>query len=191
MDSRETKARLREESLRRRDALTEDHRIETALTLAGFADRLGIEPGMVVSGFLPIRSEIDARPLMAALRERGTTLCLPAVVSKTEIVFRRFERTGDLVPAGFGTVAPPPDAAVLDPLAMLVPLACFDARGHRIGYGAGYYDRAIARLTGLGIVPRLIGLAFDCQRIDAVPDEPHDRPLDAILTEGGLHGFPL
>lgn len=195
MTAREEKAALRAEALSRRDALAEAMRIETALSLATHADAIaaliGLQPGMIVSGFLPIRSEIDARPLMSALRAKGAQLCLPAVVSKTQIVFRRFDRTGTLVPAGFGTLAPPADAGTLEPQAMLVPLSVFDARGHRIGYGAGHYDRAIARLVDAGKTPRLIGLAFECQQADAVPDEPHDRPLDAILTERGLRSFPL
>ncbi|MCU0830943.1 MAG: 5-formyltetrahydrofolate cyclo-ligase [Rhizobiaceae bacterium] len=193
--SRHAKAALRIEALARRDALDEAHRIETALRIAEEADRLcalfDVTPGTILSGFLPIRSEIDARPLMAALRAKGAQLCLPAVLSKTEIVFRRFDRKGQLVPAGFGTLAPPPDCEILDPAVMLVPLSAFDVRGHRIGYGAGHYDRAIARLGGKGIQPRLIGLAFDCQQVPAVPDEPHDRPLDAILTESGLRMFPF
>ncbi|MFZ1682376.1 MAG: 5-formyltetrahydrofolate cyclo-ligase, partial [Rhizobiaceae bacterium] len=61
--------------------------------------------------------------------------------------------------------------------------------GHRIGYGGGYYDRAIARLAARGLAPRLIGVAFDCQEVEAVPAEPHDRPLHAILTESGLRSF--
>ncbi len=72
---------------------------------------------------------------------------------------------------------------------MLVPLAAFDARGHRIGYGAGYYDRAIARLPDKGHAPRLIGVAFDCQEVELVPDEPHDVVIPEILTESGLRRF--
>ncbi len=60
---------------------------------------------------------------------------------------------------------------MLDPSIMLVPLAAFDERGHRIGYGAGHYDRAIARLTRSGRAPRLVGIAFDCQEVPLVPDE--------------------
>jgi 5-formyltetrahydrofolate cyclo-ligase len=92
---------------------------------------------------------------------------------------------------GFGTSGPGRDAAVLDPQLMLVPLAAFDAAGNRIGYGAGHYDRAIARLHARGMFPRLIGLAFDCQRVETVPAEPHDAPLGEILTESGLRQFPL
>ena len=90
---------------------------------------------------------------------------------------------------GFGTAGPGPEAEVLDPTLMLVPLAAFDARGHRIGYGGGYYDRAIERLHGKGIAPRLTGIAFDCQEVELVPDEGHDVQLHAILSESGLRAF--
>jgi 5-formyltetrahydrofolate cyclo-ligase len=88
-------------------------------------------------------------------------------------------------------LAPPKEAAILDPQILLVPLSAFDVRGHRIGYGAGHYDRAIARLIDKGLSPRLIGLGFECQRVEHVPDEAHDVPLEAIITETGLHRFPL
>jgi 5-formyltetrahydrofolate cyclo-ligase len=78
---------------------------------------------------------------------------------------------------------------VLDPAVMLVPLAAFDVRGHRIGYGGGYYDRAIERLHDRGLRPRLIGVAFDCQLVTEVPNEKHDVQLDAMLTESGLRRF--
>jgi 5-formyltetrahydrofolate cyclo-ligase len=191
MDSRETKRLLREEALARRDALEMEVRIDRAWMMAGYAAEIEFIPGTIISGFLPIRSEIDARPIMAELRKRGAQLCLPAVVSKTEIIFRAFERQTELVPAGFGTLAPPKDAVILDPQILLVPLSAFDAWGHRIGYGAGHYDRAIAKLLDKGLSPRLIGLGFECQRVDHVPDEPHDMPLEAIITETGLHRFPL
>jgi 5-formyltetrahydrofolate cyclo-ligase len=94
-----------------------------------------------------------------------------------------------LVSTGFGTVGPGADAAVLDPDIMLVPLSAFDRTGHRIGYGAGYYDRAIERLWQKGLDPQLIGIAFDCQEVPSVPAEPHDVRLDAILTESGYSVF--
>ena len=75
---------------------------------------------------------------------------------------------------------------MLDPAILLVPLAAFDRRGHRIGYGRGYYDRAIAALKQAGHRPQLIGLAFACQEVSRVPAEAHDEPLDGIATEGGL-----
>lgn len=188
--SRIRKKQLRQEALARRDALDEFWRIEAALEMAETArDRIDLDPGTIVSGFWPMRSEVDVRPMMFALRERGARLCLPAILDKETIVFRDLVRGAPLVDMGFGTVGPGPEAEVLDPALMLVPLAAFDRHGQRIGYGGGFYDRAIARLQARGLAPRLVGVGFDCQEVDAVPAEPHDRPLHAILTESGLREF--
>ncbi|MDX8531601.1 5-formyltetrahydrofolate cyclo-ligase [Mesorhizobium sp. VK25A] len=188
--SKDLKKQLRKEALARRDALDEFWRVEIALEMAETAkEKIDFEPGRVVSGFWPMRSEVDVRPLMFALREKGARLCLPAILDKTTIVFRELVRGAPMVEMGFGTVGPHEEAEVLDPTLMLVPLAAFDARGHRIGYGAGYYDRAIARLADKGIEPRLIGIAFDCQEVPLVPNEDHDIIISEILTESGLRRF--
>lgn len=182
------KADLRRQALSHRDAMSIETRIEASIAIAEFGRTLiDLPDGAIVSGFSPIRSEVDIRPLMADLRDRGARICVPAILSREDIVFRELLRNAPLVDTGFGTVGPGPDAEVLDPNVMLVPLAAFDSRGHRLGYGAGHYDRAIARLHEKGLKPRLIGIAFDSQRVDLVPDEPHDVQLDAILTETGLH----
>jgi 5-formyltetrahydrofolate cyclo-ligase len=184
------KTLLRHEALARRDAMGTAERIEKSLAMADFADRIEFEPGTILSGFLPIRSEPDLRPLMAALRDRGARLCLPVVLDRETIVFRDFVRGAELVQTGFGTVGPDASAEVLDPAIMLVPLSGFDPAGNRLGYGAGHYDRAIARLRQAGKPVRLIGTAFEVQRIEAIPAEPHDVPLDELLTESGLRSFP-
>lgn len=190
MVSRQQKNSVRREVLARRDALDATLRIELALRVAEIGARaIDFAPGAVISGFLPIRSEIDLRPLMSALREKGARLCVPAVLDRETIVFRELERGAQLVQTGFGTVGPGAQAAVLDPGIILLPLAAFDARGHRLGYGAGHYDRAVARLHARGLRPRLIGTAFGCQEVERVPDEAHDAMLDEILTERGLHRF--
>lgn len=181
------KAELRTERLAARDLLPPDERIEKSLAIAEFGLReIDIEPGTIVSGFLPIRSEADMRPLMAGLKSRGARLCLPVILNRTTIVFRELHADRPLVPMGFGTFGPDPDCAELDPAVMLVPLAAFDATGHRIGYGGGYYDRAIECLHKKGLNPRLIGIAFDCQEVASVPAEPHDMRLHALLSESGL-----
>lgn len=186
-DAGPLKKTLRQQALARRDALDPVWRVEMALAMAEIADRsLAVEAGAVVSGFWPIRSEVDVRPLMFALREKGARLALPVIVDATTIVFRELVRGAPLVEMGFGTAGPGPEAAVLEPTLMLTPLAAFDRRGHRIGYGGGFYDRAIARLREKGRAPRLIGVAFACQEVDRVPDEAHDIVLPEILTEQGL-----
>lgn len=180
------KQELRAQTLAKRDALPSEFRIEAALEVAArFAD-LAIEPGQIVSAYWPIRSELDVRPLVFALMQQGATIALPAVVDRETIIFRRYQRAETLVKAGFGTMAPPHDAPTVDPAVMLVPMAAFDGQGNRIGYGAGHYDRAIAKLIAKGQRPRLIGVAFDCQRVEAVPAEAHDIALDAVITESGL-----
>lgn len=188
MTPKELKARYRNERLAARDAIPADERIEKGLAMVTHGgDVIEVKPGTIVSGFLPIRSEADIRPLMARLSERGARLCVPVVLDRSTIVFRELVPGVALVPSGFGTSGPGPDAAVLDPDLMLVPLSAFDKTGHRIGYGAGHYDRAIDRLHQKGLNPRLIGIAFDCQEVPSVPAEPHDVRLDAILTESGLN----
>jgi 5-formyltetrahydrofolate cyclo-ligase len=189
-DRRTLKRHLRKEALARRDALDPFWRVEVALEMAETAEEhIDFVPGQVVSGFWPMRSEVDVRPLMFALREKGARLCLPAILDKTTIVFRELVRGAALVEMGFGTAGPSEEAPLLDPSIMLIPLAAFDKRGHRIGYGAGYYDRAIARLTQNGKAPRLVGIAFNCQEVAEVPDEAHDVILPEIITESGLRRF--
>ena len=185
-NSSDLKKTIRRERLAARDAIPADLRIEKSLAMAEHGAGIAFEPGTVVSGFSPIRSEADIRPLMFSMREKGARLCLPVVLDRETIVFRDLVRGAELVDTGFGTAGPGPEAEVLDPELLLVPLSAFDAAGNRIGYGAGHYDRAIARLRAKGMRPRLVGIAFSCQEVEEVPAEPHDVPLDAILTEDGL-----
>ncbi|TRL37251.1 5-formyltetrahydrofolate cyclo-ligase [Rhizobium straminoryzae] len=190
VDPLSAKARLRGERLAARNALAPDDRIEKSLQLAEHGQAaLTVQPGTIVSGFLPIRSEADIRPLLSALRMAGARIAVPVILDKETIVFRELVPGADLMPMGFGTYGPGPEAAVLDPEIMLIPLSAFDAQGQRIGYGGGYYDRAIDRLHRKGRHPALIGIAFDCQEVASVPAEPHDIRLDAILTESGFRPF--
>ena len=90
--------------------------------------------------------------------------------------------------AGFGTMAPGPDAEELLPDVLLMPLAGFDRQGNRIGYGKGHYDTAISALEKSGSL-LCIGLAFSLQEVGLVPAERHDKPLAGILTEDGYRSF--
>ena len=174
------KAVLRTEALARRDGLDLDNRLEWDAEIAAHVLSLPAWKGGTgpVSAYWPMRSEADPRPILEALHERGLPLCLPAIVEK-RMIFRRWAPYEPIVPGGFGTLVPAPDAPEVKPAILLVPLAAFDRRGYRIGYGKGYYDRA---LTELG--PTLsIGIGYAAQEIEAVPDEPHDRRLDWIVTE--------
>ncbi|WP_412049890.1 5-formyltetrahydrofolate cyclo-ligase [Hoeflea sp. Naph1] len=190
MRAMHSKQETRKAMLARRDALKPDVRIEMSLAMADAAEAIEFEPGTVIAGYLPIRSEPDLRPLLARFRARGARLCLPVVVDRETIIFREFVRGGDLVDTGFKTVGPGREAEILDPDLLMMPLSAFDAAGNRLGYGAGHYDRAIARLRAKGMRPRLIGAAFSCQATESVPIEGHDVPLDMVLTERGLRRFP-
>ena len=188
MTPKQHKHQIREACLAKRDALAGDIRIEKSLEATDHAvEHIAFDAGTIVSGFFPIRSEIDPRPLMDHLRKLGAQLCLPVVIDKTTIIFRELVRTAELVDTGFGTRGPSEAAKVLDPSLLIMPMSAFDLKGGRIGYGAGHYDRAIARLIEKGIKPRLIGMAYDCQQVDSVPTESHDQPLEAIITESGYY----
>ncbi len=181
LDNAARKTEMRRKALAARGAISAEARIEAALAIADAADALVLARGAMVSGFWPIRDEIDPRPLMSALRERGHGLCLP-VVAEPHLLFRELLRGAELVDAGFGTIAPGADAAQVLPDVMLVPLAAFDRSGHRIGYGQGHYDRAISAI-GADRKLYLIGVAFSVQEVDRVPFEAHDHPLDMVVTE--------
>jgi 5-formyltetrahydrofolate cyclo-ligase len=190
MTSVQLKAQIRKQRLAVRDAVPAGLRAERSAAMAAHGgEAIGVSPGVVISGFLPIRSEADIRPLMDRLRSRGARICVPVIIDRQTIVFRELTDAGALVPGSFGTLGPAEDAALLEPDILLVPLSAFDGTGQRIGYGGGYYDRAIALLRQKGLARRLIGIAFDCQEVPSVPAEPHDVRLDAILTENGLRIF--
>lgn len=183
------KADIRVKVLKTRDALTVEERLLFSKKVATFADQLPISQDDIVSAFLPIRSEIDLMFTVERLWSINVTVCLPALLDKEHMEFRGFSPDTEIVPNGFGTRAPSDNEKVLLPTIMLMPLAAFDGHGNRIGYGAGHYDRAIAQQIELGQKPKLIGVAFSCQEVEHVPAEPHDVPLDMILTEHGLRSF--
>ncbi|MEN0040688.1 MAG: 5-formyltetrahydrofolate cyclo-ligase [Pseudomonadota bacterium] len=184
MSVAEQKAALRKRSLAARDALSMETRIEASVALAGVAaQHIAIEPGQMIAGYHPIRSELDPRPLMAELATLGARLCLPVVTGETSMEFRELVRGAPMVASGFGTIGPDEDAAVVDPDHILLPLSTFDRQGNRLGYGAGFYDRAIADLEGRGMKTRLWGVAFAVQEADNVPQGEHDRVLHGIITE--------
>jgi len=180
------KSRLRAAALSRRDSLDGAYRAAAAAEAASRAKPVLVDlTGLVVSAYWPIRSEADPMPLLAVAVERGAVAALP-VTTPSGLVFRRWQHGDPLLPAGFGTLGPPPASPELTPDLMIMPLAAFDRRLHRIGYGKGHYDRAIDALAAKERRPRLLGLAFAAQEVDKVPDEPHDIPLDFIVTEEEL-----
>ena len=173
------KAALRTAALARRDAIPPDVRASwsriIAERIAAFADHL---PSGPVAGYWPIRSEADPRPALAALRVAGHASLLP-VVGPERLMFRLWAEADTLHAAPFGLMEPLPAAPLAEPATLLVPLAAFDRRGHRIGYGKGHYDRTFARMGRV----LTLGIAFATQEIDEIPAEPHDHPLDYVISE--------
>lgn len=190
VEHNQDKQALRRQVLAKRDALDPRYHYEASLAAAKKAEAAILIPaGTMVAGYWPIRSEIDPRPLLSFLRDNGARLCLPVVLDRDTIAFREYLPDAELVQTGFGTMGPDEHAPLVDPAIMLMPLAAFDRRGHRLGYGAGHYDRALARFAARGLEPLLVGMAFDCQEVEHVPNEPHDIALHQILTETGLRIF--
>ncbi len=179
----ELKAEARRVALARRAAM--DPALGDRLAAHVLRD-LPPPPGAVVAGFWPMGPEIDIRPLLLALAERGHAIALPVTPKRGQpLAFRRWQPGDTLVRGPIGTSQPAPGAEALTPDWLLVPLLAFDRRGNRLGYGAGYYDRTLAGLPGA----RRIGCAYACQQLDEVPAGPDDMPLHAVATEDGVHSF--
>ncbi|MGH7156428.1 MAG: 5-formyltetrahydrofolate cyclo-ligase, partial [Acetobacteraceae bacterium] len=137
--------------------------------------------GAVVAGFWPMGDEIDTRPLLVALHERGHPIALPVTPKRGNPLTFRLWRPGDeLVPEAFGTMRPTGEPTVPDFL--LVPLLAFDRRGYRLGYGGGFYDRTLAGLPDAFA----LGCAYATQEVATVPVAPYDVQLDAVATERGI-----
>jgi 5-formyltetrahydrofolate cyclo-ligase len=183
------KSTLRAAALAARDALSGEHRAAAAQAIALRGLPIEIMPGAVVAGYSPIRSEIDPAPLLRKLAAPGVQLALPAIMADDQpLKFRSWAFNDRLRRGRLGILEPAPDAAELVPDILLVPLAAFDRLGHRIGYGAGHYDRTLQQLRELKAITA-IGLAFAAQEVEAVPALLHDVALDYVLTETQMLDF--
>jgi 5-formyltetrahydrofolate cyclo-ligase len=137
----------------------------------------------VVSGFWPIKEEIDIRPLMIDLLNQGCQLALPVVQGKGLPLLFRAWRPGDALEAGvFGTLQPSARREVVEPDALIVPLLACDEEGWRLGYGGGFYDRTLAGLRAKKTVTA-VGVGFNDQLVPEVPHGPSDQRLDWLLTD--------
>ena len=177
----EAKRALRRRALAQRRQLDNPDAADAAA--ARLLQAVDIASGTTVAGYAAMRGELDPRPALLALEGRGCRTVLPHTTGKGEPL-RFLEAPGGLADSvdAFGIAAPPASAAEFDPDLLLVPLAAFDRRGYRLGYGGGFYDAALARLRAGGTVTA-VGWAFAAQEVEAVPAEPHDARLDWIVTE--------
>jgi 5-formyltetrahydrofolate cyclo-ligase len=178
------KRTLRSAMLAWRGSLGEDERRTAAMDLlATFQREQPFETPAVVSGFWPIREEIDIRPLMIELHNTGCQLALPVVQGKGKPLLFRAWRPGDPLEQGvFGTLQPSARRETLEPDALIVPMLACDPDGWRLGYGGGFYDRTLIGLRARKAVTAM-GVGFDGQLVDDVPHGPDDQRLDWLLTD--------
>ena len=171
-------------ALARRKALAPETRIRLTERLTWEGLRLArLWSPRVVSAFHPIREEPDILALLDALSEEGHATSLPVVAGRRIHLTFRLWRPGEPTLLGkMGIPQPLELARAVEPDLLFVPLACFDRRGHRIGYGAGYYDRSLARLRATKTI-HAVGVAYGVCEVAAVPYEAHDQSLDVIVTE--------
>ncbi|WP_135448882.1 MULTISPECIES: 5-formyltetrahydrofolate cyclo-ligase [Tabrizicola] len=149
------------------------------------ADYLSPHAGKVLSGYMPMRTEIDPLPAMAA--HQGP-VGVPVIIGKGQpLRFREWSPGAKMVEGAFKALIPE-DGAWLEPQVLIVPLLAYDARGYRLGYGGGFYDRTLEGLRARHPV-LAVGFAYSAQEVHEVPTEPTDQPLDAIVTERGVTEF--
>jgi 5,10-methenyltetrahydrofolate synthetase len=144
--------------------------------------------GKVFSAYWPIKGEMDLRPLMRELHDSGVQVALPLVETKAApLVFRRWTPDTTMVRGDWNIPVPPPEAEELTPDFALAPFMGWDAECYRLGYGGGYFDRTLAKLSNRAEGrPIAIGVGFQSARLATIFPQPHDIPLDYIVTEAGL-----
>jgi 5-formyltetrahydrofolate cyclo-ligase len=177
------KSQIRRDAAARRDALPAPERAAAAAAIASRPLPVAVPAGAIVSGFSPLKSEINPVPLMRGFADAGAGLALPVVAGRGKpLVMRAWAFGAPLVSGVWGIREPPPSAPEVFPDILIVPMLAFDRSGHRIGYGAGYYDMTIARLRGMKPVIAL-GIAYAAQEIAEIPTTERDARLDFVLTE--------
>jgi 5,10-methenyltetrahydrofolate synthetase len=179
----------RKRLLAERAALPVAAREEIAAALAAglealLAELLGPIAGLVISAYWPIKSEPDLRGWLGRLHAAGAVTALPVVETRAApLVFRRWRPGARMTRGHWNIPVPPEDAGIVKPEITLAPLVGWDGEGYRLGYGGGYFDRTLAALSPR---PFVIGVGFDGARLATIHPQPHDVPMDAIVTESGL-----
>lgn len=175
----ERKARARAEAMARRKLA---HALRTGRAADHLKAVLSAHGGSVLAGYMPMRTEIDCQPAMAA---HSGPVGVPVITGIGQALrFREWTPESRMVPGDFGAMIPE-DGDWLVPALVIVPMLAFDARGYRLGYGGGFYDRTLEALRVRGPVTA-VGFAYADQQVDAVPIEPTDQRLDLIVTERGI-----
>lgn len=188
------KAVLRRELLAVRALLSSEDARETAAVLARRAlDLPELADARTVAAYVSVGREPGTRTLLDTLRARGVRVLLPVLMASNDLDWAEYAGAGHLVPAGRGLLEPDGTRlgvdAVLDAEVVLLPGLAVDGRGMRLGRGGGSYDRVLGRLTRAGAEPALAVLLYENEVVARVPEEPHDRPVRAVVTPGGVRRF--
>ncbi len=183
-DSFVFRAALRREKLAARMAL--DEKTHSALSTcleAHLAALLTPLRPQILAFYAPVRGEFDARPLASILIERGWQAAMPIVqATNAPMIFRTWTPSSAMNTDRHNIPFPSTGPTVI-PTIVLLPLVAFDTQGFRLGYGGGYFDQTLAILVPR---PLAIGVGFELGHVNDIWPQPHDIPLDAVLTEAGI-----
>lgn len=173
--------------LHRKTLRPEDESAEDAARL--FLEHVPVKSGDVIALYWPMGDEFDCRYILQDLLAAGHDICLPVAAKESRIMtFSRWDGKGELVRGAFGIFVPP-DSAPIDPDIVVVPFLAFDRKGHRLGRGGGHYDATLADLRSRKHI-LAVGVGYASQAVlFNLPAEPHDQPLDMIVTPLGVHDF--
>jgi 5-formyltetrahydrofolate cyclo-ligase len=184
------KKSLRAAALKARDAIDPEYAKMAGPEVAKHLLQCIPTLAKVIGGYYAMRSEINIGEAMVLLAQRGHVLCLPVIVKdNAPLAFRTWKPGGALEKGMYGTEIPLAMQPPQIPDAVIVPLVAFDKAGHRLGYGAGFYDQTICRLREQQKDVMIVGVGFAAQQIGHIPSEPHDQRLDAVVTEKGVVQF--
>lgn len=182
-DVRRWRKAERERLIAARLAVPAEARSAMSAAIASALDtRLPDMTGRIVSIYWPFRGEPDLRPWLESINRRGGRTALPVVIDKGQpLVFRAYA-PGDPLEKGVWNIPVPAHGEPVVPDVVIAPMVGIGAQNFRLGYGGGFFDRTLAALPGK---PSVIGVGYEMQRIATIYPQPHDIPMDLVLTEAG------
>ncbi len=185
------KQKLREQALKKREGISPSVAKKAAEAIIDPLLHFIPPPIRVIAGYRPMRGELDVTPVLKRLLARDHIICLPVMEGADKpLLFRQWRIGHPLEKGKYGIEVPPVTEPYVLPDIIIAPLVAFDDAGHRLGYGAGFYDRTIRQLRDKKDTLRIIGAAYEKQRLKKIPVDAHDEILDAVITEEGVTVFP-
>ncbi len=181
----EVKQTLRQQMRLRRDAVPMSVRKLAASDIANnFMGSIPFSQRDIIAFYWPVGSEIDLSLMADALIEQGHICVLPVIEEKDNpLIFRQYMKNMELfIHPKYLIKEPPKSARIFEPTIIIIPLLAFDALGHRLGYGGGFYDRTLDKLQKKANI-LTVGVAYDFMQVAQLPIEKHDQKLDCVITD--------